>query len=305
MADMPTDFWGGWIVVITVVSLLGLIWLIFSIYFSANKHEEFKSPVWDESLSEGSYPAPMWWFWMILIALVISVVYLMLYPGLGSFSGVLKWSQAGRLDHSLTYYNEKFAPLRKKVMQLSISELQNDSDIMASARRIFTQNCAACHGPNGEGQASAFPNLKDDDWQWGNSEAAIEQTLRQGRRGVMVSWQNVLGDEGIAQVINYIKTLSSDTAAVSNDPGQKLYKQFCVACHGAVGEGNTAVGAPNLTDDIWLYGNSDAALHHSVAVGRNGVMPAFDNRLDDAQIRMLIAWLMRSDGKTVTASRLD
>lgn len=293
MADMPTDFWGGWIVVITVVSLLGLTWLIFSIYFSANKHEESKSPVWDETLSEGSHAAPMWWFWMILIALVISVVYLMLYPGLGSFSGVLKWSQGGRLDHSLTSYNEKFAPLRQNIMQLSISELQNDSDIMDSAGRIFTQNCAACHGPSGEGQAFAFPNLRDKDWQWGGSESAIEQTLRQGRQAVMIGWQNVIGDEGVSQVINYVKTLSPSVASTPDAQGEKLYQQYCIACHGAAGEGNAVLGAPRLADDIWLYGNSDVALRHTVAIGRNGVMPAFDKRLEDTQIRMLVAWLMR------------
>ncbi len=293
MADMPTNFWGGWITVITVVSLLGLVWLIFSIYFSANKHEEFESPVWDKTLSEGSNPAPMWWFWMILFAMVFSVVYLMLYPGLGSFSGVLKWSQSGRLDQSFASYNEKFAQTRASIAQSPISELQNDPAVMGSAKRIFSQNCAACHGTDGAGQAFAFPNLKDDDWQWGGSEAAIEHTLRHGRHAIMVGWQNVLGYEGVTQVVNYVKTLSSDAVSTSNSQGQKLYQQYCVACHGMAGEGNAVLGAPKLADDIWIYGNSETALRHTIAVGRNGIMPAFDKRLDDAQIRMLIAWLMR------------
>ncbi len=293
MADMPTDFWGGWIVAITITSLLGLLWLIFSIYFSANKYEESKSPIWDETLSEGSYPAPMWWFWMILIALVVSVVYLMLYPGLGSFSGMLKWSQGGRLDQSLIHYDEKFAQMRSNIVQRSITELQNDTTIMNTAQRIFIQNCAVCHGPNGEGQADAFPNLHDADWQWGGSESEIMQTIKHGRKAAMIGWQNIIGEEGVTQLINFIKTLASGDAATATTAGGKLFQQNCVACHGMEGEGNVALGAPRLSDDVWLYGNSDAALRQTIADGRNGVMPAFEKRLDDAQIRMLVAWLLQ------------
>ncbi len=294
MADMPNDFWGGWIAVLTIVSLLGLIWLVFSIYFSANKlEEEAASPVWDNTLREGSRPAPLWWFWMILFAMVFSVVYLMLYPGLGSFSGVLKWSQGGRLDNSLANYDEQFSKLRLRITELSISELQNEPAIMDSAERIFSQHCAACHGPDGSGQAHAFPNLKDDDWQWGGTEQAIEQTLRHGRQAIMVGWQDALGDKGIEQVINYVKKMPSDPLVTTNTEGETLYRQFCVACHGMSGEGNPTLGAPKLTDDIWLYGNSDTDLHYTVATGRNGIMPAFNQRLDDTQIRMLVAWLMR------------
>ena len=291
MADMPTDFWGGWITVLTVVSVLGLIWLIVSIYFSKDRNEDLNSPVWDKTLSEGPRAAPMWWFWMMLFAMVFSVVYLMLYPGLGSFSGVLKWSQSGRLDESLASYNEKFQQVRENVAQSPISKLQNDPLVMNSAKRIYSQNCAVCHGPNGTGQAFTFPNLKDDDWQWGGSDTEIEHTVRHGRQAVMVGWQNVLGDEGVLQVVNYVKSLSTNADSAAINEGRQLFQQYCVACHGTTGEGNTALGAPNLTDDVWLYGNSDTALRHTISLGRNGIMPAFNKRLDDAQIRMLVAWL--------------
>ena len=105
----------------------------------------------------------------------------------------------------------------------------------------------------------------------------------------MVGWQNVLGDEGVSQVANYVRTFDS----VVNDKGMELYQQYCVACHGKAGEGNQALGAPNLADDIWLYGNSDSQLRQTISVGRNGIMPAFDKRLNDTQIRMLVAWLTR------------
>ncbi len=290
MADMPTDFWAGWIMVLTIVSLMGFVWLVYSIYFLANKQKQEESPIWDETLSEDAHPAPMWWFWLTLIALVLTVVYLILYPGLGSFSGTLKWSQHGRLDHSMSHYQKSFSPKRNYVLNRTISELQANHVIMESAQRIFEQNCAACHGVNGKGQASMFPNLKDSDWQWGSSEEAIWQSIKHGRRAIMVGWKDAIGDEGVSEVINYVKALSSNDH--TNDQGKEIFQQNCAACHGLQGEGNPVLGAPNLTDDIWLYGDSDDALIQTIAYGREGVMPSFDKRLDEIQIRMLTALLM-------------
>ena len=294
MADMPSDFWSGWIIGITVVSLLGLTWLVFSIYFSKNGSESFKSPVWDETLKEGNHPAPMWWFWMILASLVISVVYLMLYPGLGSYAGMLKWSQDNRLEVNLTHYAIQHAELRKKITQTPLTELQQNTQMMSSAKRLFEQNCAACHGSDGTGQAFAFPNLVDNDWQWGKSETEIEHTLRHGRNAIMVGWQTTLGDEGVSELIEYVRSLSTGQAN-GDSKGKQLFDQFCAACHGATGIGNPVLGAPNLSDEIWLYGNSDPQLRKTIADGRNGIMPAFDDRLGDAQIRLLVAWLLKAD----------
>ena len=290
---MPTEFWSGWIIVLTLGSLAGLAWLVFSIYFSNHNAAEFKSPTWDETLQEGNNSPPMWWFWMILTALIISVVYLMLYPGLGSFSGALKWSQSGRLDKKLVLYAYEHADINKKILQSPISELQNNSEYMDSAKRLFMQNCAACHGIHGQGQAMTFPSLIDDDWQWGNTEAELEQTIRHGRQAVMVGWLAVIGEEGVTQVADYVKDMTATAHSPSAEKGMAIYQQFCFACHGQQGEGNPALGAPNLTDDIWLYGDSDTQLHTSIAKGRSGVMPAFDKRLSDAQIKMLVAWLTR------------
>ncbi|MFK7816848.1 MAG: cytochrome-c oxidase, cbb3-type subunit III [Gammaproteobacteria bacterium] len=295
MADMPTDFWAGWVIALTSVSLLGLCWLVYSIYFSANREKQEQSPVWDETLSEGDNPAPMWWFWMTLAALVTTVVYLILYPGLGSFSGTLKWSSHGRLDHSFANYENKFLPVRKNILKRPISELQENNAIMESAQRVFVQNCAACHGMEGKGQALAFPNLKDDDWQWGGTEEAITQTLMYGRQAAMIGWLDIIGKEGVQQVKNYVKTLASESNVSAKDEGKQIYQSNCAACHGLLGEGNPALGAPNLSDDIWLYGSSDRALHETLAYGRKGIMPAFGERLDRTQIRMLTAWLMPSE----------
>ncbi len=305
MADMPTDFWAGWIAVLTIVSLLGLAWLVFSIYFIANKQEQNESPVWDHTLTEDNNPAPMWWFWMTLGALVITVVYLILYPGLGSFSGTLKWSQHGRLDHSLGRYNEKFSPIRKYILQRPIAEIKKNQAIMESAQRVFVQNCAVCHGVDGKGQALAFPNLKDDDWQWGDTENQIADSIMQGRRAVMVGWQNVIGDKGVEQVKNYVKTLASKTKLTSYKEGKEIFNKNCAACHGLLGEGNAALGAPNLADNIWLYGSSDEAITQSIAYGRSGMMPSFSSRLDKTQIRMLTALLLPERESTLVTNQIE
>ena len=293
MADMPTDFWAGWIAVITLVSLAALGWLVFSIYFSADGQEEGEAHVWDETLREGSHPAPMWWFWLILSAMVFSVIYLMLYPGLGSYKGALKWSQGSRLDESFTSYNEQFGEDRERIANATLISLRGDLAIMASARRIFDRKCGICHGSDASGQASRFPNLVDDEWQWGGDPAQIEQTVRAGRQATMIGWQAVLGDDGVEAVSRYVLGLGKEGQAQDGSQGQTLYMQYCIACHGATGDGNVLLGAPSLVDDVWLYGGSPEEVGHSIAQGRNGFMPAFNDRLDDTQIRMLIAWLTR------------
>ncbi len=293
MADMPSDFWSGWIAVITLVSLGGLAWLVFSIFFGADSQDKGEAHVWDETLKEGTNPAPMWWFWLILSAMVFSVIYLMLYPGLGSFKGVLEWSQGGRLEQSFNTYDERFGPIRREIAGLSLDSLQADEPIMASAKRIFDRKCGICHGADAAGQVSRFPDLTDDVWQWGGGPAEIEETIRSGRQATMVGWKAVFGDDGVAEVAHYVRSLSEEYEAHDVTKGRALYGQFCVACHGATGEGSVPLGAPNLTDGVWLYGGLQEDMEQTIAFGRHGRMPAFGERLDDTQIRMLVAWLTR------------
>ncbi len=293
MADLPTSFWGGWITVITVVSMTGLVWLLFSIYFGSGNVEEQEHVIWDETLNEGTNPAPLWWFWLIFSAMIFSAIYLILYPGLGSFSGALKWSQGHRLEESYERYNADFVPLRESILSLPVADLQQDEFVMNTAQGIFDRNCAGCHGPEGIGMANRFPNLQDDDWQWGGTLEQIEQTLLQGRKANMPAWGASMDDQKIAQVISYVRALGAGGSIAADDPGKTSYNQFCIGCHGAEGKGNPMLGAPNLTDAIWLYGNDDIALTETLRNGRYGVMPAFNDRLSDVQIRLLVAWLTR------------
>jgi len=295
VSDMPSDFWSGWIAIITLVSLAGLAWVIFSVYSTTGDgHDEAEEegPVWDNNLREGSNPAPLWWFWLILSMMVLSVLYLMLYPGLGSYKGALQWSHGGRLDESIETYEREFGGVRSLIAEAKIETVQADDALMRSAQRVFDRNCAVCHGYEAQGQAALFPDLTDDDWQWGGDPNQIEQTIRGGRTAVMVGWRQVLGgDSGVKNVADYVRVLGSDDAA--GHAGQGQYNTFCIACHGADGAGNVLLGAPSLVDDIWLYGGSEEALLHSIAYGRSGEMPAFNERLDDTQIRLLLALLTR------------
>ena len=292
MASLPTNFWGGWVVVITIVTLIGLVWLTVSVYFARDASADVAEQVWDETLREGSTPAPLWWFWLILGLLAVSVVYLILYPGLGTYRGALRWSQGGQIAASIASYEERFGPERNRIAETAVQTLRGDADAMRSAWHVFNNHCTACHGPDARGQAQLFPNLADADWQWGSEEGQLAQTITLGRQAVMPPWQAVLGDQGVAQVADYVLALAAgDTASGAPNEGGRLFQLYCSACHGPDGTGVAALGGPALNDDIWLYGNTAPAVRTSIAMGRNGVMPAFGERLDATQIKMLTAWL--------------
>ncbi|MCG8414772.1 MAG: cytochrome-c oxidase, cbb3-type subunit III [Pseudomonadales bacterium] len=292
MADLPSGFWSGWIMVVTLVSLAAVAWLTYSLYFSADAEEQPEvEPVWDNDLREGSKAPPMWWFWLLFAALIFTLVYLMLYPGLGSFTGFLNWSQGSRVAESYENFELNFADVRDEISSMSLVEMQNDLALMDTAERIFARECAACHGPDGRGQASLFPNLHDVDWQWGASAEQIEQSIRNGRQAQMIAWEALLGAEGVQQVSEYV--LSLGTEGSENHPGKPAYDQNCVACHGIDGAGNPLLGAPRITDDIWLYGGDLESIKTTVREGRFGIMPAFGERLDELQIKLLVALLAR------------
>jgi cytochrome c oxidase cbb3-type subunit III len=290
MTSIATGFWAGWVAVLTVVSAAGLGWLIVSVYFGRDDSADVGHVVWDETLREGTTAAPLWWFWMILALLATSVVYLILYPGFGSYAGVLRWSQGGQIAASLARHEERFGPMRTEIAARALPELQQDELAMRSAAHLFNNHCSACHGQDARGQASLFPDLRDESWQWGRDEAQLAQTITNGRQAVMPPWQAVLNDDGVAQMAEFVLALGSSTAAAESEIAT-TYRNYCSACHGADGAGMPLLGAPALNDDASLYGSSTAAIRESISRGRTGVMPPFGERLDSAQIKLLTAWL--------------
>lgn len=296
---MAFDFWAGWAGGITLLGLLGLAWLAIGVL----RDSDVRAPdtAWDdedgEPLREGNDQPPKWWFFGFFAMLIFSVTYVLLYPGFGDFSGALNWNQQRQLETAEQSIRTKMDEIRARWLESPLAELQNDASAMGSARRIFVENCAGCHGKDGGGQAGMFPDLTDDKWQWGFTETQISHSITRGRRAVMPAWES-LGDEKIDAVTDYVMALSEgkDITAAGAAPsdGADIYAAKCVACHGAHGEGGALLGAPAF-DGNWLYLSAGETLKQSVQTsirhGRNGEMPAQETRLSPAQIRLLTAWL--------------
>lgn len=291
MADLPSQFWGGWIIAITVTTFAALLWFIIDVYRGAG-HDGSENEVWDETLREGAMPAPIWWFWFILALMTVSVVYVMLYPGLGRYQGTLKWSQGGQIIARFADYDAQFGAERRRLQSLSLAELAADAAAMQSAWHIFNNNCTSCHGRDGKGQALRFPDLTDAAWQWGGDEARIIETIRSGRQAAMPAWGPVIAPQNIELLADHVRGLqSANAASPAAGDGAALFQQYCAACHGPTGAGQAMLGAPALNDAAWLYGGERGQVIQTITSGRNGVMPAFGSRLDDTQIRLLAAWL--------------
>jgi cytochrome c oxidase cbb3-type subunit 3 len=210
VADMPTEFWGGWIVVITVTTFFALLWFIIDVYRGGDEPHEHE--VWDETLREGAKPAPIWWFWFILALMIVSVIYVMLYPGLGTWRGALGWSQGGHIAERFADYDARFGAERRRLLGQPLDALAAEPAAMQSAWRIFNANCSTCHGENAAGQAGNFPDLTDAVWQWGGDEAQIIQTLRAGRQAAMPAWIAVAGEQGVGQLADYVIAMSRGEA---------------------------------------------------------------------------------------------
>lgn len=292
MTDFSSDFWHWFIVIPTV---LGIIWCAVLAWHNSkgpkDTTEETMGHVWDGDLVEYNNPLPRWWLNMFYITIIFGLVYLLLYPGLGKFKGMLDWTQRGQYNQEIELANAEYAPLYEKYASMSFAELAEDSGAMKTAGRLFSTNCALCHGSDARG-ARGFPNLTDDDWLYGSDQATIMETLINGRNGVMPGWEQVLGEEGSWAVAEYILSWSREPLNPDLlEAGKEKYDQLCVACHGADGKGNQALGAPNLTDDIWLYGGSHKAVVKTLLEGRNGVMPAQKDLLSEEQIHLLGAYV--------------
>lgn len=282
------SFWSGWIIVLTLTSLAGLLWLLLTVYFDKRRDElEVR---WDDTLGEAANPAPWWWFWLILSAMVFSLIYIILYPGLGEFKGALAWTQDGQLHSSIQADKERHRETRLRWLKMDPDELALEHEAMKSAGRIFNRQCTSCHGRGGYGQ-KGFPNLRDNDWQWGDSPDRIGQTLHNGRKAQMPPWGGVLSELQIRQLTDYVLALGRDEQHFPDyDKGREMFVQYCASCHGE-GGGNILLGAPNLTDGIWIYGGDRLTIAESIRSGRQGVMPPQQERLEPYQIKLLTAWL--------------
>nr|WP_298416232.1 cytochrome-c oxidase, cbb3-type subunit III [uncultured Halomonas sp.] len=296
--DSLSSFWSIWIIVITLGTIVFCWWLLF-----ANRKTD-KQPSVDgevettghtaDGIDEYDNPLPRWWFMLYVGTVIFSVAYLLLYPGLGNFQGVLGWSQEGQWDEEIAYAQEQYAPIFAKYSEVPVPELAQNGDAMQVAERIYLNNCAVCHGSNAQG-GYGFPNLTDDAWLYGGEPENIITTLNNGRNGLMPAWQQ-LGDSNLENVTDYVLSLSGEEHdADKASQGEAIFVSACVACHGPDGNGNQAIGAPSLTDNIWLYRRpgqeTHAAVLETLRNGRNGHMPAQAAYIGEDKVHLVAAYI--------------
>lgn len=292
MADFVSSYWSWYITIPTVLGLLGCLWLLL-----ANTHRkpgdsvETMGHVWDEDLQEYDHPLPRWWLNMFLITLIFAGIYLLLYPGLGAFKGLLGWTELGEYEAEMAAADAEFGPLYAQYADTGLQELSGNQDAMRTGARLFSTYCATCHGADARG-ALGFPNLRDGEWLWGDDPDAIKTTILQGRNAVMPPWGAALGDDGVLQVAEYVRSLSGSGGGDSGvlSAGKQHFDTLCVSCHGPEGKGNPQLGAPDLTNDVWLYGGSQQAISETLRDGRNGRMPAFGEFLGEERVHLLAAY---------------
>lgn len=285
-----TTFWSGWIIFFTATTIIGSWWLLFANRKGTRGPDQTTGHMYD-GIEEYDNPLPAWWFYLFVITLVFGVGYLIAYPGFGSFPGVLGWTQEQQWQDEVKKADDTYGPLFAKYAAMPIEEVAKNPQALKMGQRLFANNCAVCHGSAAQG-SFGFPNLADTDWLYGGAPDAIKTSIIQGRRGAMPPWQQALGDEGIANVTAYLFSLGGrDADANRVAAGASVFKTFCTACHGTDAKGNIAMGAPDLTDDIWLYGGSPGQIRHTLINGRNGNMPAHGELLGNDRVHLLTAYV--------------
>ncbi len=292
MSDFINNGWSIYVAAVTIFGLAACLWLL--IVASKRKvmaGDNTTGHVWDGDLRELNNPLPRWWMGLFVITVVFAALYLVLYPGLGNFGGKLGWSSAGQWEAEQAKAQATMAPLYAKFTGQPAEALAKDPQAMAIGERLFINNCAACHGSDAKG-SKGFPNLTDGDWLYGGSHDKIKETITAGRQGAMPPMEAAVGTaEDVKNVANYVLSLSGSAHnALAAQLGKEKFGA-CAACHGADGKGNQALGAPNLTDKIWLHGGGEQAVVAMINNGKNNVMPAQASRLTPEQIHVLGAYV--------------
>jgi cytochrome c oxidase cbb3-type subunit 3 len=287
-----SNFWSCYIIILVVTNItLCFLLLRWTSKMDLNDLAEDGTTGHEyDGIKEYNNPLPRWWLYLFYLTIVFAIGYLALYPGLGKFPGMLGWTSHGEHDKDQAAYEQKYGPIYAAYYKVPVEQLAKDGRAMQIGNRLFENNCAACHGSDAHG-ARGFPNLTDDDWLHGGKPADIETTILEGRDGTMPAWGEKLGDEGVKKVASYVLSLSGRKV----DPklaaaGQPLFSN-CMPCHGVDAKGNIFIGAPNLTDTIWLYGGDEKTVIQTIAFGRHGHMPTWKDTLGKERVHLLAAYV--------------
>ena len=321
-----TTFWSIWITVLTLVVIAGCFFLLRAVSKNNTGVEEGESMGHSfDGIEELNNPLPKWWSYMFYISIVFALIYLALYPGLGNFKGFLGWSSSNQsigtengikadseaaialatkegrwvqYDQEVMRADEKYGPIFKAYAETPLDELVNNKDALKVGGRLFLHNCSQCHGSDARG-SKGFPNLTDGDWLYGGELATIKTSIMNGRHGMMPPKGGLpIEDSEIKGLAEYVVKLSGrehdETLAAQ---GQGSFMKGCFACHGMDGTGNKMMGAPNIANNMWLYGGSRGAIEETIKYGRSGVMPAWKDVLGEEKVHVITAYVYSLSNK--------
>jgi cytochrome c oxidase cbb3-type subunit 3 len=290
-----TEFWSTWVIVLIVVNLgITAFLFVWGLFVDIPTLPDGTSGhVWAHGvLREGVRRLPTWWIALSAASLIAGIAYLALYPGFGAFAGTLGWTSGSELAQQQDANRRLEAPLRERIRGKPIETIAADVEVLRAGRMLFTENCAGCHGRDARGNhALGAPDLTDRDWLYGGDGKAILTSILDGRNGTMPPFGDTKSGQEIRDIAQYVLSLSGRTHDSLRAQFGKPGFAACAACHGAEGKGNTTLGAPNLTDGVWLQGASIEDIVEIIRKGRNGVMPALRHRLGEDNVSLVAAWV--------------
>jgi len=299
MSDFTSNFWSFYV---TGISLVGIFACLLLLWFSGKAkamtaNDNTTGHVWDGDLREMNNPLPRWWVWLFIITVIFALAYLALYPGLGTYAGKFGWSAIGQYETEVAKGNKEVEPLYARFNSMKPEDVAGDPQAMAIGERLFMNNCSQCHGSDARG-SKGFPNLSDKDWLHGGTPDKIVETLVKGRIGNMPPMAAAVGSsDDVRNVAHYVLSLSgSPHDSVKASLGKSKFGA-CAACHGVDGKGNQAIGAPNLTDDIWLHGWGENSIVAIINNGKVNQMPAQEGKLTESQIHVLASYVWSLSNK--------
>lgn len=301
-----TPFWSAWIMFLIVLNL-GITLFLFlwgQRVAIPTQPDGTSGHVWAHGvLREGVRKLPLWWVLMSAGMFIAGLTYLALYPGFGGSKGMLAWTEYGELARDTAANEAKLDPLLQRLSHATIEQLATDPAATRMGARLFADNCGACHGLQGRGNPRlGAPDLTDNDWLYGGDGKSILASILDGRHGTMPPFGGSFDQASIENLAYYVQSLSGAAQWQYQIAAGKPLFNVCAACHGVDGKGNQALGAPNLTDTIWLYGGDLASIEETIRNGRSGVMPAWRGRLAETDVHAIAAWVYAQSHRDAAAA---
>ncbi len=293
MADFMGSGWSLYIAVVTVVAIVFCLWLALVMARGKAPGQQVGTTghTWDETLEELNNPLPRWWLGLFILTIVFALGYLWIYPGLGANPGTLNWSQKAQYEQEVRQFDTVTEPLYARFLAQDLKQVATDPQARQIGERLYLTYCVQCHGADARG-SKGYPNLSDGDWLWGGDPDTIRATILGGRIGQMPPMAGAVGSAtDVENLAHYVLSLSGSGHDASRASLGKEKFTVCAACHGPEGKGNAALGAPNLTDRIWLHGGGLATVTEMINKGRNNPMPAFKESLGEGKVHLLAAYV--------------